>query len=148
MRYVLDTNVFLAYLRNHPLWNIIELSTGIFERDNEIFIPAVVIGELKSLAIQNNWGEKRKQELEMFVHQFITIEALTIDLILAYAKIDAYSQGRLPTKQLNGSARNMGKNDLWIAATASVFDATLITTDNDFQHLHPHFLTVAHFKLK
>jgi predicted nucleic acid-binding protein len=33
------------------------------------------------------------------------------------------------------SARNMGKNDLWIAATALATKATLITTDKDFDHL-------------
>jgi predicted nucleic acid-binding protein len=29
----------------------------------------------------------------------------------------------------------MGKNDLWIAATASVTNSALITTDKDFEHL-------------
>jgi tRNA(fMet)-specific endonuclease VapC len=29
----------------------------------------------------------------------------------------------------------MGKNDLWIAATASVLKAILLTTDHDFDHL-------------
>ncbi|MBK9016619.1 MAG: PIN domain-containing protein [Saprospiraceae bacterium] len=33
------------------------------------------------------------------------------------------------------SARNMGKNDLWIAATAHATQATLLTTDMDFNHL-------------
>jgi predicted nucleic acid-binding protein len=40
------------------------------------------------------------------------------------------------------TARNMGKNDLWIAATASVQSATLITTDKDFDHLNGVFLPV------
>jgi len=34
----------------------------------------------------------------------------------------------------------MGKNDLWIAATAHVTGATLLTTDKDFDHLDPQFL--------
>lgn len=34
----------------------------------------------------------------------------------------------------------MGKNDLWIAATASVLEATLITTDKDFGHLDTKYL--------
>ena len=29
----------------------------------------------------------------------------------------------------------MGKNDLWIAVTTHLLEATLITTDNDFDHL-------------
>ena len=33
------------------------------------------------------------------------------------------------------AARNMGKNDLWIAATASITKTILLTTDNDFDHL-------------
>jgi len=37
----------------------------------------------------------------------------------------------------------MGKNDLWIAATASVLEATLLTTDFDFDHLKGVFLEVA-----
>ncbi len=30
---------------------------------------------------------------------------------------------------------------MWIAATAKVADAILLTTDGDFDHLHPKFLT-------
>jgi tRNA(fMet)-specific endonuclease VapC len=40
------------------------------------------------------------------------------------------------------TARNMGKNDLWIAATGSVLKATLLTMDEDFNHLNKIFLDV------
>lgn len=43
---------------------------------------------------------------------------------------------------MNASAIKMGKNDLWIAATAVVENAELITTDKDFIHLDGEFLTV------
>jgi tRNA(fMet)-specific endonuclease VapC len=33
------------------------------------------------------------------------------------------------------SARNMGKNDLWIAAISLYFDFELHSIDNDFDHL-------------
>jgi tRNA(fMet)-specific endonuclease VapC len=36
----------------------------------------------------------------------------------------------------------MGKNDLWIAATASVFNLTLLTSDQDFSHLDKTYLDV------
>lgn len=39
----------------------------------------------------------------------------------------------------------MGKNDLWIAATASAIDATLITSDKDFDHLDGNYLTVGYY---
>jgi hypothetical protein len=35
----------------------------------------------------------------------------------------------------------MGKNDLWIASAAKATGATLMTTDKDFDHLHPTKLT-------
>jgi predicted nucleic acid-binding protein len=34
----------------------------------------------------------------------------------------------------------MGKNDIWIAATVNVTGATLLTTDQDFDHLDGVFL--------
>ncbi|GAB4037726.1 hypothetical protein [Spirosoma gilvum] len=54
-----------------------------------------------------------------------------------YATVDAYSQGELPNDPLPAgtSARNMGKNDIWIAATSLFYDAELRTSDNDFDHL-------------
>lgn len=38
----------------------------------------------------------------------------------------------------------MGKNDLWIAAIAHVQQGVLLTTDKDFEHLHPLYLQVEH----
>jgi hypothetical protein len=53
-----------------------------------------------------------------------------------YARVEAYSQGKLQGQPLPPglSARNMGKNDIWIAATALYLDLELHTTDNDFNH--------------
>jgi predicted nucleic acid-binding protein len=46
---------------------------------------------------------------------------------------------------LGNSSRNMGKNDLWIAATAYALNAVLLTTDADFDHLHQIFFEVKKF---
>lgn len=56
------------------------------------------------------------------------------EVVEAYGDIDAYSQGKIPATQ-KFSARNMGKNDLWIAATAKAFNLPLVTLDRDFDHL-------------
>ena len=40
------------------------------------------------------------------------------------------------------TARNMGKNDLWIAATAAATNTTLLTTDSDFDHCDKIFFNV------
>ena len=147
MIYVLDTNVILAYFRNNSIRYVIERVFDIYEPGVQVILPAIIIGELRSLAIQNGWQDKKRKELEEFISRFISVYELAIDVVDRYAEIDAFSQGRLPGKKLESSARNMGKNDLWIAATASVLNATLITTDRDFDHLNNQFLNVARFDL-
>ena len=73
--------------------------------------------------------------------RIVISQDINIDEILdRYAEIDAYSQGKLEKKKGDFTARNMGKNDLFIAATSSVYDLVLITTDKDFNHLSPEFL--------
>ena len=42
----------------------------------------------------------------------------------------------------------MGKNDLWIASTASVLNAALLAIDNDFDHLSSVFLEVIYIDQK
>lgn len=60
---------------------------------------------------------------------------LDTNVVLALA-IDLYSH------EHPDGARNMGKNDLWIAACAKAAGATLLTTDKDFSHLSAQLLEV------
>ena len=41
----------------------------------------------------------------------------------------------------------MGKNDLWIATTATVLGLELVTTDANFAHLHNVFLEIYQIEL-
>ena len=87
-------------------------------------------------------GERRVSQIGQLRRDFTVIDINIEDIIQRYAQIDAYSQGKLLSRPLSISARNMGKNDLWIAATASVYDMTLLTSDADFEHLDKVFLTL------
>jgi len=40
----------------------------------------------------------------------------------------------------------MGKNDVWIAATAALLGLKLVTTDGDFDHPHEVFFDVQKLK--
>ncbi|KQS31177.1 type II toxin-antitoxin system VapC family toxin [Dyadobacter sp. Leaf189] len=147
MRYFLDTNILLAYLRKHNLVNTLQ---KYFEDEggvSQMFTSAVCMAELTSIGIQNNWGEQKMKALNSIEESVLIIKELKKPIIQRYAEIDAFSQDRLPKKPLKCSARNMGKNDLWIAATASVLSATLVTTDKDFDHLNKEFLNVTRFDL-
>lgn len=141
MRYVLDTNILLHYLRES------ELSVRIDEQYNPLdstlhdaIVCVVSVGELKAIAKINHWGQRRLDNLDQLLDELLITDINSEDLIERYAEIDAFSHGKLIERPLGMSARNMGKNDLWIAATASVLNASLLTTDFDFNHLHDAFL--------
>lgn len=149
MRYLWDTPVLLEYLRNSESWKSLDNQYGFFNRENYSFASVVTAGEILSLSAQLNWGARRIQKMEEFLNVTAITPILRREILNAYAKIDAYSQGRLRQKMLpNGmSARNMGKNDLWIAATAHIYGNAirLVTSDHDFDHLDGQFLHLLKF---
>lgn len=74
------------------------------------------------------------------------VQIIEIDdtLLKTYVNIDAFSQRKHQnfTEYSFSTPRNMGKNDLWIASTASLLNLALITTDGDFDHLESHYITL------
>lgn len=140
MTYLLDTNIVVAYVRSNWQSKKLETYLQLMLPENNLVVSAVTVGEIKSLAHQNNWGVKKQNKLEFLLKRFLTASINVEEIIDMYAEIDAYSQGKFAAKKFDLSARNMGKNDLWIAATAKVLNLTLITTDHDFNHLENEYL--------
>ncbi|TVR37243.1 MAG: PIN domain-containing protein [Balneolaceae bacterium] len=64
-------------------------------------------------------------------------------------KIDAYSKHKDPERNYpkGYSSIKVGKNDLWIAATAHITNSKLVTTDDDFDHLDGVFVELVKLKL-
>jgi tRNA(fMet)-specific endonuclease VapC len=141
MTYIWDTNILVYAVRDplflETLYDRYDLSNPL----NKSYISAVTVGEIRAIAFRNRWGQKKTADLERLLPQLGVI-AVTDDpvLIKMYAEIDVYSQSQHPTLRLPTSARKMGKNDLWIAATTAVYNATLLSTDADFTHLDGLFL--------
>lgn len=140
MKYILDTNILIIYIRGRNLKEYIESTFRPFEPPNVPMISVVTIGEIESFAKQNKWGIRRIQLMHDFLKQFVVVDINVKQIIEKYAEIDTFSQGKLEGRPLRMSSRNMGKNDLWIAATSSVTKATLLTTDSDFNHLNGVYL--------
>lgn len=140
MNYLLDTNIVLIYTRGSTLAQRMEEDLQIFSPGNNVAISVVTVGELRSIAKQQGYGERKLKRLEDLLKDLAIIDINLEDILERYSEIDAYSQGKLPGKQVAFTARNMGKNDLWIAATSSVYDLILITTDQDFNHLDKEYL--------
>ena len=143
MIFLFDTNIVLHYLRESSVMQSVKRTYSPFHPVNDCWMCTVSKGELRSIALQNKWGRPRLRQLEDLCAQFYLADISAEDVIDRYAEIDSFSQGKLPNRPLGLSARNMGKNDLWIAATASVLEATLLTTDADFDHLQGVYLDVA-----
>lgn len=136
MAFVLDTNILLHLLRGSELAKKIQEEHLVGTKPT-LIISIVTKAEIKALALKRHYGDRKLKQLESLLSEFLVIPIQAEQLLNCYAEIDAYSQGRhhefnLP---LGMSARNMGKNDIWIAATASVTRTTLLTTDKDFDHL-------------
>ena len=141
-RYILDTNIILGYLRRAPFAEVVESTYAPFVPPNIAAMSVVSLGELISLGYKHKWGNEKKAKLGELLRKIPHVDINTDSIMQMYGEIDAFSQGYHPTKSLSMSARNMGKNDLWIAATTAATNTVLLTADKDFDHLDKVFFSV------
>ena len=126
--YLLDTNILVQYVRDDSVWRRIQTRYSLLLIDPKPGICAVTVGELRSLALQWNWQVVKRNQMD-FILSYVQHYTIARDPIYkAYATIETYTRS---------IGRRMGKNDLWIAATAAVTGAHILTTDHDFDHLSP-----------
>lgn len=130
---VLDTNILVHWMRGKDAGEKLKADYRLGERRPRPILPLVVKGEIKSLALQFGWGEAKHEALDGLLRELPVADIASEQVIQEYARLD-YESRKL--------GRRMGKNDLWIAAVASVQDAVVMTTDQDFDHLNPKFLKV------
>jgi tRNA(fMet)-specific endonuclease VapC len=132
--YVLDTNVLVHLCRDDALGRHVKQA---YDLQNQVYKPVICIvthGEAQSFAELNNWGAPKRRKLAELLENLVTVDISNPEVLAAYAEIDVASQ-----RHMEGS-RNMGKNDLWIAAVTRVVNGRLLTTDKDFDHLHPQLI--------
>jgi predicted nucleic acid-binding protein len=140
MAVILDTNCLLMLVRSKDK----SKTMSFLNPDNSfVYISFASIAEINAIAYANSWSEKKVMYLNFIVDSFQVIE-ISDFLMASFVRIYAFSQRKSPEifDYSFSTPRNMGKHDLWIAATASLLNLKLITTDNDFAHLEGHFLTV------
>jgi tRNA(fMet)-specific endonuclease VapC len=136
MNYLFDTNILLHLIRDSQQYKDWNQTHNFFRKDNNVITSIVSIGEVESLAHQLNWGDVKRQKLSNILRQ-VKILGINNKVVSAYARTDAYSQNKLLNHPLPTglTARNMGKNNVWLAATAHVTNLKFVTTDHDFIHL-------------
>ena len=114
---IYDTNLLIGHIRERSL------------PPTRTIMPIIVIGELEAFSLKADWGAQKIDFMHGLIDRY-PVADIELDIIPVYAQLDAFSQGKLKTAPLKFSARNTGKNDSWIAATALYLDMnfTLLTT--------------------
>ncbi len=128
---ILDSNILLHYVRQSALAEVIEARYALLTANPVPILSIVTEGEMRALALRLAWGAQRRRLLNDLLDYFTIIPLPFSRVVAVYAEIDDYSRR---------SGVTMGKNDLWIAATAFVTGTRLLTTDKDFDHLHGVYL--------
>lgn len=146
---VLDTCVILHILKGSSIGEKCLDELINYDESPNILISTVTKAELQSIATQNSWGKRKSDSLFGYLKELIHVDIISTssDLIESYEWIDAYSNRKKADKFgkiLSSSSRVMGKNDLWIAATAMALECPLLTVDGDFNHLDGTLLSVIH----
>ena len=126
---LLDTCALIFILRGSPIGENIIQAHKLDERKDKPLVSAVSAGELLALLSDWNWGEKKIQAAKDLLRKFVLVPVTTGPIKDAYGELMGFSK-------LMGLSQ--GQNDHWIAATAKVTGALLVTSDKDFDGLHEH----------
>ena len=134
--YCLDTNVLLLLVRGKEAGTAIEAAFGLMASPYLHTLSIVTHGEILALADRNKWVPAKLEVLNKALEQFVTIDISGRRIVDAYRQIESFNAS------FPGGAVSMGKNDIWIAASAIISGLDLITTDGDFRHLDRALLKV------
>jgi len=143
---LLDTNILLHYIRAGEKYKQIEADIHLLEGNVLPLISVVTVAEMQGFLQRRNWGDAKINMLNKLMSKLFILDIASQDteLMEAYATLANYSRNKLPGKPL-GKSVSMQNNDIWIAATAMVAKAFLVTTDSDFDHLDETFITVINY---
>jgi predicted nucleic acid-binding protein len=126
--YLLDTNILVALLRGKALGQRIDSAYVLKSNLNQCIVCVVSVGEMYSLVHKFRWGSVKVQALRDLLDELVWVDINRTEILEAYGEID---------HAMEAAGTPMGKNDVWIAATARATGFTLLTTDRDFDRLDP-----------
>lgn len=129
---LLDTNILVHLARGGTAAERIETRFALRSRRTPPMLSVISVGEILAIAKRNGWGGPKLQRLTDAMENLVIVDLNREPILQSYAAIDAH---------LARSGTPIGQqNDLWIAATAAATGAVLLTTDRDFDKLHPSHL--------
>ena len=130
-RLLLDTNILSHLVRGNRIGEAIEARFNVKNRLERPLVSVVTLGELFAFSKGLNWGPSKIRALEDLLLQLAISDIHSEPVLRTYAEVEFF---------LSRSGKPSGQNDMWIAATAIVSEAHLLTTDKDFDPLFPVYL--------
>jgi len=119
MKIVLDTNAYCDYAEAVP--RVVDILAELGER---IFLPSVVVGELRYGFLKGNRRDYNERKLREIVRE-LQIEIINVDDNVASKYAVIYDA-------LVRAGRKIPINDVWIAACCMEVGGTLLTRDKHF----------------
>ena len=134
---VLDTSVVVDVARNNRSGQAILETYSLKSRVDRPLISVITTGEMLGIAKSQSWTSDKTKVLHELLSEFVKLE-LTPEVVEAYSDLVALCRQKNHT---------MGQqNDMWIAATAKVTGAVLLTADSGFNWLNPQFIRVEYIQ--
>jgi predicted nucleic acid-binding protein len=122
-RLVVDTDVASFVFKWHP--EFAPRYVGMM-RGSELVISFMTMAEMRQGALDANWGPRRLEVLESYLADFSVLHSDSL-LCSRWAAVRNESARK---------GRQMSSADAWIAATALVLSAPLVTNNaKDYRHL-------------
>ena len=115
----LDTDVSIKFLNGDTTIDAVLL------KYSEIYLPAIVVGELVFGALNSKHAEQNLARHRKLIH---SAKVLTITEVTA----NTYAKIRLALKK---KGKPIPENDLWIAATCIEHKLPLMSSDGHFEYI-------------
>jgi tRNA(fMet)-specific endonuclease VapC len=130
--FILDTNILVHLIRDSPLGRSVTRHFDLLNPRSSQLISVITVGEILAFGKKRSWGPRKTAAIKDLVGELVVLPLDKEPILNNYAEIDTH---------LQKVGLHMEQNDMWIAATAAAARAHLLTTDRDFDPLHPHRLT-------
>lgn len=121
MNYLIDTSAYSSFFKGDTRLK------NYFKTDSNIYIPLVVIGELRAGFAAGTKPDYNEKYLQQFLDRpQVNILNLSNKTTVIYGLI--YTR-------LKKAGKPIGSNDMWVAALALEHDCLLVTLDSDFKQV-------------
>ncbi len=125
---MLDTNIIVYLVRGGAAGRWIDQQYQLGTRTERPLCSIVSVGESLGIAAKRGWGSEKSHRLLTAMRNLVIVQVGQGKIVERYGAIAAF---------LEATGQPIQQNDMWIAASAAETAAVLLTTDLDFERLHP-----------